>query len=443
MTVGPRLRRTAFWALDASRGSPIRNHLNDIRSKMEGDAAPEERLEPLLDHAIRTTPFYARSAGPHIESFPVTTKQMFRSRFTEFLSSTSAGANLHYLQTSGTSGAPLTIGQSADKRRRSIADTIYFNETFGQLVGDRLLWLRAWPPQLAKPRHVRLAQNIVPFEVRGMDDGVKEAIVRTLSGRKVNAMLGYSTTLRALARFIEERGYDAHAFGLRVIINDSEAMHLTAKRRLEAVFGCSVVDRYANVENGILAATAPGDDLLTLNRASCWFEFLKLEADEPEVPGRPARVVVTDLYNYAMPIIRYDTGDLAVVADHGGRHATTLERIEGRRADVIYDTAGHQVSESVALWMMYEFHDILEYQLVQEGPSEYHLYVAGADDASRAGDFVATLQDTLGHDARISVDFVESIPRDKGGKARALVCNYVPRRSGAETEPHEVDEANG
>ena len=59
--------------------------------------------------------------------------------------------------------------------------------------------------------------------------------------------------------------------------------------------------------------------------------------------GELARIVVTDLFNYAMPLIRYDTGDLAVVEKHE-KYGKVITSIEGRRTDFIYNTSGDVLS---------------------------------------------------------------------------------------------------
>ena len=421
--------------IDGARGGPIRHHLQDIRSKMEDLADPGERLQPLLNHAARTTPFYRQWAGADLDEIPVIDRMTRKSRSIEFHSSAFTDARVHRMSTSGTSGSPMMIIQDRNKRQRSIADTIYFNQTFGQSVGDRLMWLRAWKSGEAKPRRVLIAQNIVPFEVRGMDDHVRSQIIDSLARGRINAILGYSSALSSLGRFIEEQGRDARSFGVRVLINDSETMHIAAKRRLEQIFGCPVVDRYANTENGILAATKPGGDEFRLNRASYWFEFLKSDSDEPETSDRPARIVVTDLYNYAMPFIRYDTGDMGVVTDHRGPDTLTLKRLDGRRLESIYDTAGRELTASMIATPMSSFLDLLQYQLRQEDAGEYRLLVEGARGVYRPDAFVAALTATLGADARISVAYVDSIPREANGKARTLVCNYAPGHSGGAKSP--------
>jgi phenylacetate-CoA ligase len=57
------------------------------------------------------------------------------------------------------------------------------------------------------------------------------------------------------------------------------------------------------------------------------------DADRPCAPGEVGRVVVSTLHNYAMPLFRYDLGDLAEVGPpcECGRTLPVLNRIVGRQ----------------------------------------------------------------------------------------------------------------
>lgn len=433
MSLGSSVRRFGFWAADRVKGGPIRQQHEDVKSRMASvseasDDWSDERLQGLIDHATRTTQFYSGIDGRDLQALPVVTRSAYKDQFNEFQSSRYKGAELHHMTTSGTSGRPLEVVQDMTKRHRAIADVIYFNGISGQQVGDRLLWLKTWQ-QGRKSRLKLLTQNIIPYKTMGMDDAVKEDIVRTLRHQHVNGILGLPSSIWSLTRFIEEKGYRADDFRLRVIILSAEMLAPTIKARIETAFGCPVVDRYANEECGILASTKPGADRFYLNRASYHFEFLKLDADEPETAGNLARVVLTDLYNLAMPIIRYDTGDLAIVADSVQGQAITLRSIEGRRVDLIYDTAGVEMSAASVAGIMQKFHDIAQYQLVQEDASSYHLRVEVGESTRSAGDFAERLSASLGQDADVTVEFVDSIPSEPNGKFKTVIGRYVPADS--------------
>src|SRR5690606_35186909 len=105
--------------------------------------------------------------------------------------------------------------------------------------------------------------------------------------------------------------------------------------------------RYSTEETGVLAhqcRTAGGHHL---NTASYVFEFLKLDADIPAEPGEPARIVVTDLFSYGMPLIRYDIGDVGVLGADScscGCQLPVLLEIQGREVEQVYDVVGQRVS---------------------------------------------------------------------------------------------------
>ena len=421
MTFGSWIRRTGFWSLDALRGGPIRRHYDDVAARMADGRPHADALERLLEHATRTTPAYTRYAGQRLDAFPILDKMTLKRDQQSYRSSAYLDARLHIKKTSGSTGTPMVIGQDVDKRRRTIADTIYFNEVAGQRVGDRLMWMFSaqLPPM---PRSQQLLQNIIPVDHVGLDDTRMEAIVQRLRHDHVNGVLSIPSTLGALARFLERSDRARGAFGLHVVISRGETLDPGLRQRIEAAFGCPVVDRYANEENGVLACTQLGGDLLFLNRASYHFEFLKLESDEPASAGALARVVITDLYNRATPMIRYDTGDLAVVADPGGAAPSALMSVEGRRADVIHTSRGGQLSAGpVSDFMARRFPEIAHYQLLQLDATSYRLTVALGDASYQEADFTSALTALLGPDARIEVSMVERIPSLASGKHRAIL----------------------
>jgi phenylacetate-CoA ligase len=430
MTIGSTIRRGSFWTLDGIRGRPVRRHYLDIRSRMSNGDNSHEQLERLLAHAARTTKFYSQYRTSDLRAFPVVNKAFVRSRYGDFQSTAFAGGAPYRTSTSGTSGEPFVVLQDRNKRNRAVADTLCFNEMGGWRLGDRFAWVRAWTPAMVKSRWNLFAQNILPVQIFHIDDQVREDFIEKLRHERVVAMLGCCSAVWPMARFIERKGYDGREFGLRVVVSDSEKLLPSMRQRMEAAFACPVVDRYSNNENGMLACTTLGSDLYRLNTPSMHFEFLKLDSDEPEQPGHPARVVITDLYNFAMPLIRYDLGDIAVtVADATGM-VIGLQSVEGRIADVIYDTSGQELPSSAVNNIIDGFPEIDRFQLIQEGPRDYRLRVARGGSTYEAKDFEASVRSWLGADARVSVEFPETIRSEASGKFRSVIRAYMPGDDG-------------
>jgi phenylacetate-CoA ligase len=422
MSLGSWTRRTGFWALDALRGGAVRHHVEDIRAVMAGEHDTDEQLERLLEHASRTTPFYAPFAGRTLTSYPVIDRAFCRLHIEELRSSAFAGARLRTVSTSGSTGTPLTIQQDPGKRRRMAADAICIHEASGLRLGARLLWIHEWSSATAKSRRWELLQNIVQVRQSTLDDAGEDALIERLRRERFGGLLAYGSELWALARRIEDRPDGAgRGFGLSVVLAYADDLAPGTKARIQAAFGAPVVDRYGNSENGILAWTPPGEDTFRLNRASFRFELLRLDADEPAPPGELARVVLTDLYNLATPLIRYDTGDLAIAGDLGPEGPGTIRSLEGRRGSLIADSQGRRVVPAIVTHVVGGFQDLLEWQFIQERPGEYRVLVTPGPTARDPDELVAALKDTLGHDARVSVATVEHIPRAANRKYQAIV----------------------
>lgn len=419
-SLGVTARQTGFRALDRLRGGQIRRHLADIDDRMSGGEGHDLQLQRLLTHATRTTSFYRPYSGAALEDYPVVRKVDYRNRTADFASSVVPTRSLRYVVTTGSTGVPITIAQDPVKRQRNVADVIYFNERVGYRLGERLMWVHNWTDATEKNWLTRTLQNVEPVRIIGLDDPVRARILDSLRRGRIQAILGYSSALLGLARFIEDRG--GGGFGLHVVTSDSETMLPKDKQRMERAFGCPVVDRYANNENGILAITMPNDDRFHLNRGSYRFEFLKLGADEPEAPGKLARCVVTDLYNFATPLIRYDTGDLVIANDDG----RTLSRLDGRQADVIYSTTGLELSSTSVAFAMEAFQGIDGYQVEQTGPGQYQVRIAKGSSAYTEAQVASTLAKTLGLDARIEVEFVPRIETEPGRKVRPVIRSFDP-----------------
>jgi hypothetical protein len=122
------------------------------------------------------------------------------------------------------------------------------------------------------------------------------------------------------------------------IIAMSEGISENSKKKIKRFFGKQPVSRYSNVENGILAQQSiDGSDEFEINWASYHIEILDVKNNEVLTYGKPGRIVITDLFNYAMPMIRYDTGDIGIMDYSKDGKRLVLKSVEGRKMDMVFD----------------------------------------------------------------------------------------------------------
>lgn len=177
-------------------------------------------------------------------------------------------------------------------------------------------------------------------------------------------------------------------------------------------------------EVGIIAQE--GDDWMDgyrINRAGVHVEILELGADVPVETGEVGRIVVTDLHNLGMPIIRYDTGDVGrfVELPNGDIDKTRLAAIEGRLLDQITDSGGRHVSPFVFYKSVWKYPTIRQFQLAQLARSTYELRLQVDDSEFDAESIALDFRQYLGENADFRVKVVDNFPVLDSGKRRQVV----------------------
>lgn len=166
---------------------------------------------------------------------------------------------------------------------------------------------------------------------------------------------------------------------------------------------------------------------MQLNLANCYMEILKFDSDEPVADGELGRIVVTDLTNYAMPMIRYDIGDVAMVGEKKSGIMVSIDNLGGRKTDLIIRTDGTQVDffNSVSP-DLYLNEGISQFQFIQKGEKEYLLKLNLKDESLKAmtDRFVGYVKKVVGEDANCKVEYVSEIPVLSSGKRKVVINEW-------------------
>lgn len=315
------IRKSAFFLLDAMRGGKVKKHLKDI-DQINSDKTGElqnQYLNRIMQYACENIPFYKGIDSGNIKNFPVMDKSIYNKNKSAVINPQYDLSKLHFTSTSGSSGVPFKTYQDANKKKRNNADLITLLSSFGFETGEKYVFIRSWVSLYNLSKLKMLKQNFIAIDVNTFDDNKKEKLRRLLhKDKKIKAIISYGSALEDFVSYLETQNDNMTDTNLKLISSSADALADATKARLEKMFGCPVTNRYSNEECGILGNTKEGTTEITLNTASYYFELLDLEKDEPVKSGEIGRIVVTDLFNKAMPLIRYDLGDLGISKDTKG-----------------------------------------------------------------------------------------------------------------------------
>jgi len=422
------IRRYGFWLYDALSGGQVRQYVSDLEKKLQGDLdTSSDDLRNLLNHAVNTTEFYKPFRGfSNITDFPIIRKSLIKEKYNQLMSSEYKNKRLHEVQTSGSTGEHFVMLQDKQKRKRVIAELIYFLEQSGFKLGYRHIYARVWHEDNQKTKLDQITHNMVMFDCSLLSNDSLHRLYQILrKGNSMKCLTGYATSLEAIAIYFDKQGYTPDMFDMEVVVSGAERLESRAKALLKKVFGCTVVSRYANNENGFLAQQPIDGDNFILNTAHYFFETLRMNADDPAPYGEPARLVLTDLYNYAMPLIRYDTGDIVIARMSGNSQAKiVLTEISGRQDEVIYDTRGNKICPHFIAVCFRRYDQLPLYQFIQENLKHFTVRLEGVRGLYKDEDIRKTARELVGEDAVVKIEHVDKIPHLSSGKFRKVICNY-------------------
>jgi phenylacetate-CoA ligase len=428
------IRRLAYWGLDLLKGSPVRRHVRELESAFRDPdatlALTQQRVRALIDHACRTTDYYRQFLGAReLSEFPVLQKRTIRERYEEFLSSVCERSTLISVLTSGSYGTPLTFYLTREKKARQHAEVIYFLGWAGYKVGDKHGYISARRTK-TKSKLTLFMQNEILMKPVFLDEEWLGNQRQILLQKRVRVIIGYPSVIGSLAEYCRAKGDGPHSFHLEAIITMAESLNDCSRATLRQVFGCPVLGRYSTAELGVLAHECTCMSRYHLNIASYVIELLSLDGDKPVAPGELGRVVVTDLFSQAMPLIRYDTGDLAVSgsACPCGLPGSTLQRVEGRSIEEIIGTGGQRISPFAIVAARGGVEDVAQYQFVQKGEKSYELRLCILPSFHWEELLRCRLLDILGVDADLKFSYVEQIPPLPSGKRSYIINEWRQRQ---------------
>lgn len=252
-----------------------------------------------------------------------------------------------------------------------------------------------------------------------------------LNHYRPEAIVAYTNPLYVFARSLEERGLRPHA--PNSIVVGAEKLHAFQREVIERVFRAPVFETYGSREFMLIGAECEQHCGLHLTMEHLIVEIVDDEG-HPVPSGQEGNIVVTDLFNYGMPFVRYVTGDRGVAGFDScgcGRGLPLLREVVGRQLDVLTTPDGRTVAGEFFPHLMKDFRSIRRFQVVQDCPEEIaiSLVIDAHWTESQRRQLTDTVRETVGPLASVIVHEVDDIPLTHAGKFKVVVNNCAPRTS--------------
>ncbi len=236
-----------------------------------------------------------------------------------------------------------------------------------------------------------------------------------------------ASNLRALVLLSRDTGRIPQ--GLDAVISYAENLPADLRELVRSVWGTRLIDMYSCTETGVIALQCPHHDHYHVQAETVIVEVLR-DDGLPCAPGEIGRVVLTDLVNFGMPLIRYELGDYAEAGStcDCGRGLPVLTRIMGRYRNMAIDPAGRVFWPSLSSISFYDAAPLRQLQLVQHSPGTIEMrYVMERELAVTEQALIAAM---LTREMRYPFDYsftrVDAIAREPGQKYEEFVSLCLP-----------------
>lgn len=392
-------------------------------------------LEPLLRHARKEVPFYATRLDPLFagddsirweawNDIPTITRPdaheageaLFAKSYPDMMGPYTEN------QTSGSTGIAFKFRAPAITRILSSAASQRIFDWHNVDCSGKMAFIVDVKQRYPFPKGgIERKWNVRETEAPAYHLSVSELVrdqLQWLLETKADILNTYPSIALAMANLAKERGI---SLPIHTFIGHGEVFDLEARKALTNEHGLKVIDRYGASELGPIAAECPQSSLYHQFSEASMMDVLGLEDNTPIIDGR-GRLVLTPFYNYAMPLIRYESHDQVEITSQAcscGRTLPCIQKILGRERNVFTYVDGTQSWPTVPETAHRAFFPAKQIQVIQKTFANLEVRFV-RDDASTASLNVekveAVFQKHLHPSIKLEIFEVQEIPRSPSGK---------------------------
>lgn len=400
-------------------------------------------LKHILQYAYENCPYYknvfdankinpADIASP--EDFlkvPILSKKQIQDNTDTLISNLYNKDSLIWAKTGGSTGKSLKIYFDTQCQEMRIGAAFRSDRWAGWEMGMKKAAIWGNPPvadTIKKKIRNALLDRLIYLDTMNLNEKSMSDFVELYRSYKPSMIFGHSHSIFIFAKFIQEKNItDIKPKG---IISTSMMLLPQEREVIEKLFDCKVTNRYGCEEVGLIACECEKHNGMHLNIDHLYIEFIK-EDETPAKAGEEGAIVVTDLINHGMPLIRYKIEDVGIPANKKcscGRGLPLMEKVAGRVADFLIRKDGSLVAGvSLVERTLTAIKGIEQMQIVQETINNIILNIVKGSGYNIESEklLMKEFEDVFGKDIKITLKYIDNIPQERSGKYRFSICKVV------------------
>jgi phenylacetate-CoA ligase len=415
---------------------------------LDGDEVASIQLQKcrdLIKYAYRNCRFYNElynksgidpntiSTFADFGRLPIITKEHIRNNVHSMIARNTEYRVMEEVYTGGTTGTPLKLFR--DKRVVDLMNALFLRtiRRWGCDVGTRTVWMWGLPKDLAeKYDFLRQSQlrtflrNVTWFDVFDMTEERMAQFTNFVRRFRPSLIIGYVSALYEYAKFLDDNGLQVPP--PKAICLTAEPSDDVQRKTIEDAFRSKSYSEYGSTEILRIAAECHYRLGLHVHADSRYVEIVNSNGKRA-VGGELGQVVVTDLENKVMPLIRYMNGDVASWQKENcscGISFPLMSAVEGRAYDMIKLSNGRKIYGHLFSRVLFKHPtEVAQFQVRQTSVGDVQIRIVPNIIKNRSefeAKIISALKDFTGDLVHYSFEVVNKIERERSGKLRYVKC---------------------
>ena len=399
----------------------------------------EKQLRHLIEFSYEKVPYYRNlfnslALSPKdiqtiedLEKLPILTKDIIKKHWEELKPVNLLSMKYNNQATGGSTGTPMQYRLS--KRDRFLGGALLYRGWGygGYNLGDKTIFLAGsslgfnTSSKLTTFVH-ETARNLRKLSSFDMGTDEMQKYSQIINSFKPKIIRGYASSIYFFAKWIKDSNLKIHS--PTAIFTTSDNLFPYMRAKISEVFGCEVYDGYGLNDGGVSAYECSEHAGLHIDAERSIMEVV--DDEEHQMIHGKGKILATSLHNYAMPFIRYDTGDNGHIIEdecNCGRGYPLLKKIAGRTTDILFTPEGKNVHGWFFLYIFWDYgKGIKEYQVVQETLKKIAIKIVPEEgfDESQI-DCIREVVSKRSPGWEIEFKYVDAIERSRAGKYKFIV----------------------
>ncbi|MBL7987918.1 MAG: phenylacetate--CoA ligase family protein [Chlorobi bacterium] len=407
-------------------------------AKEQHDEYQLKMLHLLLAHAVSHVPFYRDLYQSHkiqvedvrsvhdVQYLPTVQKTDLQTYLQQIKTENYPSSKFQYHTTGGSTGRPVGLYWESDRtvplERAFIRRQ--WNWAGFDIDHDRSVILRGIPTASGKTIE-KISNKKLRLSTYHLTPAIIEQYIKAIQDFKAVAIQAYPSAAYIVAQYILERGGTKFP-SLKIVLCGSENMYDWQRNIIEQAFGCKTYSWYGLSEYVALAGECKHS-----RKYHCYSEYgiteIIKENGQQSKGGESGEIIATGFNNFAFPLIRYRTQDVATVSSNQqcqcGRNYLLLDRIEGRLQEMMVSKNGNLISMTAINMHSDVFDNLYQFQFYQDTPGKLIMKQVRRAAFSQEDDKKINyeLQQKIGDQFDVECVAVDSIETTERGKSRFLI----------------------